>query len=72
MLPQHQDPPERLLRKPEVVARTGLSVTTIYRRELEGRFPARIHLGDRITVWRGSELAEWLADPTGYRRPSNV
>ena len=62
----HQN--DRLVRKPEVRSRTSMSDSTIYRREKEGRFPQRIRLTERTTVWRESDLREWLADPEGYRQ----
>ena len=58
----------RLVRKPEVKELTGLSDTSIWRRERAGKFPSRIRLGQRCTVWRESDLAEWLADPANYER----
>ncbi|MGF6777831.1 helix-turn-helix transcriptional regulator [Paraburkholderia sp. GAS334] len=40
---------------------------SIRQRELEGRFPRRIHLSQRCAVWSNRELHKWLADPVGYR-----
>jgi prophage regulatory protein len=37
----------RIMRLSEVKAVTGLSKTTIYRFEKEGRFPSRVSLGER-------------------------
>ena len=65
---------DRFLRKADVTARTSLSPSSIYRREREGRFPRRIRLTPRCTVWRESEINQWLANPAGYQpddgRPS--
>ena len=58
----------RLLRKGEVIAITGLSETTLWRREQEGRFPARVRVTQRMTSWYASDVYAWLADPVGYRR----
>lgn len=55
--------PERLLRLPEVTSRTGLSRSTIYDRMASGRFPAKVPMAGNITVWRESEIEEWLASP---------
>ncbi|ABI56414.1 helix-turn-helix transcriptional regulator [Alkalilimnicola ehrlichii MLHE-1] len=60
--------PSRLMKKREVIDVTGLSESTIWRREQEGRFPPRIRLGQRMTVWRESDVHEWLADPVGYQQ----
>ncbi|MDQ2069196.1 helix-turn-helix transcriptional regulator [Natronospira bacteriovora] len=65
---EKEESPSRLCRKAEVIARTGLSDTSIWRREKEGRFPPRIRLGARCTVWRACDLEQWLADPAGYQR----
>jgi prophage regulatory protein len=50
----------RLLRLPDVMARTGLGRDTIYRLERAGEFPARVRLGARATAWREDELLVWL------------
>lgn len=61
---------DRLLRKPEVTARTGLSVSSIYRKEMEGRFPQRRQIGLRAVGWYESDINEFVADPLGYRSDS--
>ena len=40
----------RIMRLSEVKAVTGLSKTTIYRFEKEGRFPSRVSLGEGVWV----------------------
>lgn len=57
---------DRLCRKKEVLTRTGLSDTSVWRREQAGQFPPRIRLGARCTVWRESDLEAWFADPANY------
>ena len=49
-----------LIRLPEVKRRTGLSKSTIYRIEGEGRFPRRVQLGLRATAWREDEVQTWI------------
>jgi prophage regulatory protein len=51
---------ERIMRRPEVEARTGLSRSTIYAWMHEGRFPKPIALGDRMKGWRASEIDHWI------------
>ena len=51
---------ERILRIPDVVERTGLSQTTIWRRERDGEFPRRRRLGENSVGWLESEVDEWL------------
>ena len=50
----------RFLRLPEVLARTGLSRSTIYVRLDQGRFPRPVSLGARAVGWIESEVAEWM------------
>ncbi len=52
---QKTKPPIRILRLPEVMARTGLSRSTIYVRLAEGRFPRPVAL--------------WAGGPWGGSRP---
>jgi prophage regulatory protein len=50
----------RLIRLPEVIARTGLSRSSIYRLEKQGRFVSRVRLGERAIAWRLEEVAAWI------------
>lgn len=59
-LAQDPTPPTRLLRLPEVQARTGLSRSTIYVRVDQGRFPRPVLLGARAVGWIESEIEAWL------------
>ena len=52
----------RFLRLPEVIARTGLSRSTIYVRLDEGRFPRPVSLGGRAVGWIESEVDEWIRE----------
>jgi len=52
--------PNRLLRRPEVEARTGLARSTIYDWMSRGEFPRPVRLGARIVAWRESDVAAWL------------
>lgn len=49
----------RLLRLPEVKARTGCSRSEVYRRIAIGTFPAPVKLGDRATAWPEHEVQAW-------------
>ncbi len=41
---------------------------TVRKREQEGRFPQRQHLGsERCAAWPNRELHKWFADPQNYR-----
>ena len=50
----------RMIRLAELLARTGLSRSTLYRLEAEGQFPRRVKLGKRSVAWRESQLVEWI------------
>ncbi len=52
----------RMLRPPEVMARTGLSRTTIWRRVRAGTFPAPTQLGENSIGWLESEITTWLTN----------
>jgi predicted DNA-binding transcriptional regulator AlpA len=51
---------KRLLRLPEVMRRTGYGRSSIYRKEQEGTFPARIKLGCRAAAWLESDIDAWI------------
>jgi len=52
--------PDRILRKSEVLARTGLSRTSMYRLAQEGQFPRPLKLGPRASGWLESEVSAWM------------
>lgn len=51
---------QALLRLPEVIKRTGLSRSEIYRREAIGQFVRRVALGTRTVAWPASEVQAWI------------
>lgn len=58
---------DRIIRKPETQAITGLHPSTIRRLEIEGRFPKRIRLGGSACGWLLSEINAWLAERAAAR-----
>ena len=54
--------PVRILRSPEVEARTGLSRSTIYRWRVAGRFPAPVVMGGRTLGWIESDVNAWIRE----------
>ncbi|MBR8201409.1 MULTISPECIES: helix-turn-helix transcriptional regulator [Burkholderia] len=52
--------PERLIRMSEVLFRTQLSKTEIYRRINAGKFPASVKLGLRAVAWREEDVNGWI------------
>ncbi len=51
---------ERILRRPEVEGRTGLSRSTIYAMMAEDLFPKPKRIGQRAVGWTESSIDEWL------------
>ena len=51
---------DRLLRREEVEARTGLARSSIYRLMRLKRFPEPLRIGDRAVRWPASEIESWL------------
>ena len=52
---------DRLLRLNEVITRTGLSRSSIYRMMRDGSFPEPLKIGARAVRWPESEIEAWLA-----------
>jgi len=59
---------DRVLRKPELIAKVGLSDPSIWRRERKGQFPKRIPLGGHSVGWLESEVLEWLREKAADRK----
>ncbi|MDP3896897.1 MAG: AlpA family phage regulatory protein [Mesorhizobium sp.] len=59
--------PDRIVRLNTVLARTGLSRSTIYRKIAEGTFPAQLRISVNGAGWRESDLDRWVADPVRWR-----
>lgn len=62
--------PDRIVRLKTVLARTGLSRSTIYRKIAEGTFPPQIKISTNGAGWKESEINRWVANPAGWRRHS--
>ena len=56
-----------ILRTADVIRRTGLSRTTLWRLERQGDFPERVRLGLNSVGWREEEIARWIdTRPRGW------
>jgi len=53
---------QKILRLPEVKARTGLSRSTLYLRVAKGSFPSPVSLGARAIGFVESEVDTWISD----------
>ena len=51
-----------MLRAPEVMERTGLSRTTLWRRVRAGTFPPPTELGENSIGWPASVITAWLTN----------
>jgi prophage regulatory protein len=49
-----------ICRLPDVMARTGLSRSTIYELVSRGEFPSQISLGPRTVGWVENEISDWI------------
>jgi predicted DNA-binding transcriptional regulator AlpA len=64
-----------IIRKSEVLKRTGLSYPTIFRYERAGLFPHRIRLTESGLIgWYESEIDAWIHERVrgGGKRPSRA
>ncbi|RAZ87513.1 DNA-binding protein [Mesorhizobium hawassense] len=59
--------PDRIIRLGIVLARSGLSRSTIYRKIAEGSFPAQIKISVHGAGWRESDINRWIEDPVSWR-----
>ncbi|WP_134678000.1 helix-turn-helix transcriptional regulator [Ectopseudomonas khazarica] len=55
---QQQD---KFLRFGAVAEMIGLSRSTIWRLEQDGKFPKRVQLGSKSVAWRLSDLNDWMS-----------
>lgn len=62
--------PDIILRLPEVMRRTGLHRSTIYRKIISGTFPPQVQLSIRCIGWYESVITVWMADPMGWTPPA--
>lgn len=61
------DHPDRIIRIKTVLALTGVSRATLYRKINAGSFPRQIKIAERCAGWRQSAVNRWLQDPKAYR-----
>lgn len=50
----------RIMRRPEVEARTGLSRSTLYDWMKKGLFPLPVKLGSRLVGWKDTDVQAWI------------
>mgnify|MGYP002622344167 CR=1 FL=1 len=59
--------PDRIVRLKTVLARTGMSRSTIYRKIKEGTFPPQIRISANGAGWKESDINRWVANPAEWR-----
>ena len=52
----------QILRLPAVIALTGLGLSTIYAKMIEGQFPKSVRLDARSVGWLETDIHDWLSD----------
>lgn len=57
------DSNDRILRIKAVLARTGLSRSTLYRKIQRGTFPRQVRISIRCAGWRESAVNAWMRNP---------
>lgn len=63
----------RLERKPEVLARSGLTPSALDRLVRAGRFPLPVRIGGtRALGWRSEEVDAWLQAQPRIERPAKA
>ena len=64
--------PDRIIRLKTVLARTGLTRSTLYRKIAEGTFPGQIKISVNGAGWHESDISRWVADPIRWRSKSEL
>lgn len=57
----------RLIKLKEVMAKTSLGHSSIYKFISEGTFPKQVSLGAKSVAWVGSEVDDWIMERIGER-----
>ncbi|TCW20756.1 AlpA family transcriptional regulator [Vibrio crassostreae] len=57
----------RFLKLKEVMEKTALSRSAIYRKMNNGNFPLSVNLGDRAVAWGNGEIEEWMEQRLAMR-----
>jgi prophage regulatory protein len=60
---------DRFIREAEVQRITGLSRTTRWRLEREGKFPSRRQLSENAVAWLESEIRAWCTSRSALFTP---
>lgn len=58
----------RLIPVKETASRVGLSKSSLYRREVQGKFPRRIRISYNRSAYVESEVEDWLQSKIAERQ----
>ncbi|MCH4248631.1 MAG: AlpA family transcriptional regulator [Acinetobacter populi] len=62
----------RLIRRKEVQAKTGLGASSIYAMMKTGDFPQCLNLSERRVAWVESDIDEWIANRIAEHKANAV
>jgi prophage regulatory protein len=68
MISEGAYPRPTLIRLKQVLARTGMSRSTVYSYISDGRFPAPVSISTRCVAWIEDEVDRWISDRIAARR----
>ena len=54
--------PTRILRKPQVLARLGVSGTTLWRMQRRNEFPKPFRISPGLIGWRETDVDRWIEE----------
>ena len=63
---------QRLIRRKEVQAKTGLGASSIYAMMKSGEFPQCLNLSERRVAWIESDIDKWIAERVANHRATNA
>ena len=53
---------EKFLRLPQVMEAVGLKKSSIWNGVKEGKFPKQIKLSPKVSVWKKSDIDNWIQE----------
>lgn len=59
----------KAIRLAQVLNKVALSRSQIFRLVAAGKFPRGTHISERVTVWKESDIDQWLADKFAGGQP---
>lgn len=62
---------QRLIRRKEVQAKTGLGASSIYALMKTGEFPQCLNLSERRVAWIESDIDAWIAERVANHRTNH-